>query len=392
MTHSLFRVIALAAFLAAPGFLAAQTTNGAVTNAATTNKIGPRIQFNTEDYDFSKVLASEAVKYSFIATNTGDQTLVIDNARGTCSCTVVGGGTNHGVWTVLRVEPGQTGEIPVEIATANYAGQTITKAVIVSSNDRQRPVVNLQIHGTVWQPIEVTPAMATFNVVADTTTKTVQVVKIFNRMDTPLTVCDPVCNTNMFSVTLETNVPGKEFQLTIVASPPVSLPPPSGPSVIQGMISMKTSTPLRNPLVVSVFETVYPDVTIYPATVTLPAGPLPQAMTNHITIRGNSTNLTLSDVSASVPGIETSFVTIQTNRQYYLNAVFPKGFDLEVGQTVVLTLKTDNPRYPTVTVPVTAMRSFITSPPASVPPPVRTPILPDSIRGNTSPAGNSPKP
>ena len=368
------------AFLAAPELLAAQTTND-----ASTNGIGPRIVVNTENYDFGKILAGEPVKYTIFVTNTGDAPLEISNARGNCSCTVVGSGANH-IWVPQQVQPGQICQLPVEIATLNYAGQTINKMVTITSNDRRRALVNVQIHGMVWQPIDISPGYVVFSLTEGTITNAIQKVKIFNRTDTPLTLSDPVCNTNAFAFSLETKVPGKEFQLSVTATAPAGKSPSAGVRSIPGKISIKTSLPLKSTIDVNIIETIFPEVRVYPETISVPAAPLAQALTNHITISDDAANITLSDPAASVPGIETSIVVSRTNRQYILNVVFAKDFVFPGDQPVLLTVKTDNPRYPVLTVPVTPMLGLITrSRAGGVPPPMRTNALPASIRAVASP-------
>jgi hypothetical protein len=100
-------------------------------------------------------------------------------------------------------------------------------------------------------------------------------------------------------------------------------------------------------------------------------------MTNHVTVRGNSSDLAVSDLGANFPGAELSLNVVRTNRQYYLAVVFPKGFDVRASQNAALTFRTDNPAYPLITVPVAPMRVFVR--PTPVPPPQRTAVLPASI-------------
>ena len=361
--------------------------------AVSTDRLGPRIQFNAENYDFGKIIAGDPVKYTFVAANTGDETLEISNARGSCTCTVVGEGAARNAWSPQRIAPGQTCRIPIEIATDNYGGQAIAKFVTVNSNDKTRPVVNLQVHGNVWVPVDVTPAMAVFNLTADTATNSTQAVKIINRTETPLTLSDPQSTNSAFSAILKTNVAGQEFELAVTAAPASGLPPSFGVKSIQGEILLRSSIAILNPLKVSVFETIYPEITIYPPDFPLPAGPLAQPSTNLITIRGNLADLKLSNPGASVPGVEVSVLAIQTNRQYSLSAVFPKGFEIQPGQAVVLTVRTDNPRFPLLSVPVTPILGGIKSRPPAVPPPARTAVLPASILARVpANATNAPAP
>jgi hypothetical protein len=371
--------------LAGAAILRAQTPPAAAAAPAS----GPAIRFNTENYNFGKTLAGDPVKFTFVATNTGDDTLEISGATGSCSCTVVGEGSAQNAWTPQKVAPGQICRIPVEIATGNFGGETITKFVTVSSNDKARPAVNLQIRGIVWLPIEVAPPMASFNFIPGAANQNSQALKIFNRMETPLALSDPQSSTNAFSAVLKTNLPGQEFELTVTAAPASGLPPTFGMTIIQGSILLKSSAPGLNPLKIGVFETLYPEVTVYPTNLQMPAGPLARAATNHITIRGNSADLTLSGPGANVPGVDVSVNVIQPKRQYYLSAVFPKGFEIQPGRDIVLTVKTDNPRFPVLSVPVTLMPAIINSrPPVS--PPQRASVLPASILAGGS--SNAPAP
>jgi hypothetical protein len=372
---------ALACAAATAAFARAQTPPAAAPVS------GPAIRFNTEAYDFGKILLGDPVKYTFVATNSGDDTLEITGAHGTCSCTVVGEGSDRNAWVPQKIAPGQTCRIPVEIATAGFGAQSISKFVEVSSNDKARPVVNLQIRGAVWLPIEVEPAIAAFTVIPGVAGPSNDVLKISNRMETPLTLSDPQSSTNAFSAVLKTNVPGQEFELTVTAASASGLPPTFGMTSIHGSISLKSSAPSLNPLVIGAYETLFPELTLYPTNIQMPAGPLAQAVTNHIVIRGNSTNLTLSNPAANVPGVEVSVNVIQPNRQYYLCAVFPKGFEIPPGRDILLSVRTDNPHFPVLSVPVA---------PAPVVNNIRRPLAPPARTGVASllsaPAGASNAP
>ena len=124
-------------------------------------------------------------------------------------------------------------------------------------------------------------------------------------------------------------------------------------TIVQGEISLKSSFTNRNPLTVSAFETVTPEITIYPTNIQLPVGPLPRSSISHVTIRENITNITVSDPVFSAPGVEVSISAVKTNRTYLLSVVFPQKFEARAGQNLIV--KTDNPRFPTITVPVTPM-------------------------------------
>src|SRR6266545_7713144 len=117
---------------------------------------GPKIQFADAVYDFGKIGAGELVKHEFVFTNIGTTTLEIKDVRPGCGCTTAG------TWD-KTVEPGKTGSIPLQFNSANFGG-AVTKSATVTCNDPGQSNVVLQISGTVWKPIEVTPTMAVFNV------------------------------------------------------------------------------------------------------------------------------------------------------------------------------------------------------------------------------------
>jgi hypothetical protein len=87
----------------------------------------------------------------------------------------------------------------------------------------------------------------------------------------------------------------------------------------------------------------------------------------------------------NAPGVEVAVMVMQTNRQYYLNIVFPAGFEARTNQNLALTVKTDNPHYPAITVPVMPVPGMaLPARPAVRIPPARTNLLSSSVRVRTA--------
>ena len=187
----------------------------------------PRIEFSSVEFDFGKVLSGELVRHNFVFTNSGNGLLLINDVRSTCGCTSA---TNSS----KRVEPGQAGIIAVELRTGNLNG-SVSKEVSVSSNATNLPVAKLQLRGTVWRPIEVSPPTAAFTSASDLSSNTSKVLRIINRQEKPLIVSAPESNQRAISAQLKTNTSGQEYQLI------VKLVPPLGSGNTFGEVTLKTS-------------------------------------------------------------------------------------------------------------------------------------------------------
>ena len=221
---------------------------------------GPRIEFATQVFDFGKVSAGELVRHDFVFTNTGRALLEITDVRPGCGCTTAG------TWD-RRIEPGKTGVIPLQFNSASFDGQ-VTKSASVTCNDPGKSNLVLQITGTVWKPIELTPAMAIFKVSEDLQTNETKIVRIVSHLDDPITLSDLQCTNQAFQAELKTVKPGKEFELHITAVTPFTA------RSINTLVSLKTSSP-RMPIInVGAYLVVEQAVLVMPNQITPPTVPL----------------------------------------------------------------------------------------------------------------------
>jgi hypothetical protein len=343
MSRRLFAVAA-ALFLGA-GMLGAQQKPGAqpappeTPKPASTNALGPRIKFATPIFDFVRAKAGDAVKHDFIFTNLGDQVLEVTAVNPGCGCTTVGD------WT-KRVEPGQTGLIPIQFNSAGYPAGPVQKHPTVICNDKTQPTYPLQIVGTLWKPIDVSPAYAILNMSSDSQTASTTV-HITNNMDDFIAITGLESNKKEFTVDLKTNQPGKDFLLTITASQPLP------PGTFQGQIIFKTSSTNMPAGSIVCLAIVQPAVVVSPAEIRLPAGPLAKALTNSVAIQNHSTNvLVLSEPSINAKDVGIRIEEAQGGRQFNVLVSFPEGFDIQ-GEPRTLTLKCNHPQCPVVKIPVT---------------------------------------
>jgi copper(I)-binding protein len=344
--------------------------------AASTNVLGPRIQFATPVYDFGRVRCGEPVKYTYVFTNTGDRMLIINSVQPGCHCTTTG------EWT-KQVEPGKTGGIPIQFDTTGTSGMIVRQVTVACNIPNQPPVVYLQIKGTVYKPVDVNPPWAVLNVPPDVETASV-VVSITNNTDEPLILSAPQSNNRMFSAQLVTNQPGKGYQVKI------STVPPLGVGSVQGQVVLKTTWTNTPVISVTVVANVQPALMVMPAYMKVDPGPLANVMSNSVTIQNNSTNLViLSEPAVNVPGVEATIRELQPGKSFSAMLTFPQGFLISPGQQVEFTAKSSNPKFPVVKVPVIQM-TRPTGP--TLPPPAATAVRVPVVAPAVAPAPVPPAP
>lgn len=126
------------------------TSSGAAADQATqmsqTQEVDPNspttsISFSNETFDFGSVKKGEKVEHSYTFTNTGDEPLIISNAKASCGCTVP-------TWPKEPIAPGETGEIPVIFDAKSPGNQT--KTITVTANTTP-PQTRLTIKGQVTE-------------------------------------------------------------------------------------------------------------------------------------------------------------------------------------------------------------------------------------------------
>ncbi len=85
-----------------------------------------KMSFENTTYNFGEVTEGEVVTHVYRFTNTGNQPLVISNARSTCGCTVPD-------WPKEPIAPGEKGQIEVKFNTSGK-GNNQRKPVTITAN------------------------------------------------------------------------------------------------------------------------------------------------------------------------------------------------------------------------------------------------------------------
>jgi Protein of unknown function (DUF1573) len=315
-----------------------QTATAGAAPPAKANVLGPKIQFATTAYDFGRAKKGEQVKYTFIFTNTGDEVLEVSGVRA-CGCITSD--------FTRKTEPGQTGHIPISFNSSGYNGH-VTKAITVTSNDKSSPAKVLQFSGTVWTIIDVSPNLVMFNNLSVESPVTTSIVKITSNSEEPVTVSDLQSQSRFFSGELKTVVPGKEYQVLVSTVPPLSQ------GSLNGRITLKTSAADMREVVIQIFaNNVQPAVSVSPMQISLVGAPLPAEQVYSVNfVNKAGTPLKLSDPSINAEGVNIQLQETKPGQMYAAKLTFPKGFEIQHGTHLELSVKSSLESSPVIKVPV----------------------------------------
>jgi hypothetical protein len=140
---------------------------------------------------------------------------------------------------------------------------------------------------------------------------------------------------------------GKEFELHISAVPPFAT------RSIIAPVTLKTSSPKNPVLSITASVLVQPEVAVMPEQLVLPTRPLATTFRPSITIRPGGTNsLALSEPAVNVRGATVELNQLQPGRLFSLMVSFPAGFEMPLGQKAEVTVRSNNPRFPLIKVPI----------------------------------------
>lgn len=118
---------------AAPAQMSPETVvNAADPASAEAVPTGPltSIQFDEDTYDWGKIMDGDKVTHVFKFKNTGNEPLIISDAKGSCGCTVP-------EWPKDAIAPGKSGEIKVVYDSkgkGGVGGKNDSKRVTIKAN------------------------------------------------------------------------------------------------------------------------------------------------------------------------------------------------------------------------------------------------------------------
>jgi hypothetical protein len=298
----------------------------------------PLIEFDGTVFDAGRVRSGVQIEHDFWFTNKGTGPLEILEVRPGCGCTKAG---EHD----RIVQPGETGKIPIRVATVNTNG-ALNKSVTVTTNSPSRSQVVLQVKADLWQAIAVVPNDVLFGRLSSADVSDdvlVKKVTIHNNMDLPSKMTDVTISPAAFRAQLQEIKPGRQYELTVRAVQPL----PAGP--ISGFVEMNTGLVEHPRLVIHVTAFMTPDVEVTPSIVTMALGR--RATTQRqLYVKNNTKNpIKVSDLSCTSKALNLSMRETSPGMSFLINIDVPLDYKAPP-EGDRLTLKTDNVNNPLLTV------------------------------------------
>ncbi len=310
---------------------------------------GPKLVVPATIKDMGKVAQGEVLNVDFALVNEGDEVLEIKAVRPTCGCTVAD--------FDRAIAPGKTGYIKAKLETREFNGP-IQKSILVMTNDPREPTVTLVIKTTVHPYVEVLPrALVRFNavqhepmeqkitVVADEEDTNFQVAGVKSSEPFLITTVRPLSKDELLA-----GKSSKQYEITIS----MKENPPVGP--VNAELEIQTNHPKAKEVPVKVFGVVRALLHVTPSQIQFGSVDAKKEPGRNLIVVNNRTGgvaVNLTGASVNDAAFVADVVTIETGRRYQVT-VTVKSNASPGPRDAVLTLKTTDPEFPTVEVPVRA--------------------------------------
>ncbi|MBN2735856.1 MAG: DUF1573 domain-containing protein [Spirochaetales bacterium] len=316
----------------------------------------PDILFVSGVHDFGVLDEGESVSHVFEFSNSGSATLVIEDVRPTCGCTITGGFDK-------QLEPGETGSLLVTFDSSGFDGP-VSKPMIVRTNVPGKEELILTISGTVKVAVRINPkSLFLGNISQDRSEALSGAVSITNRLAKPFRIIDvirPAEASQRPNVTFAgdgvetrvvTNNKGFDYSLLITIFPPFKYGDVTGSLIVQ------TDIPSKPEIVLDFSYHVDPLVKIFPNPLFVSSEQINKAIDQIINVQcAAGYDLELLDYRTNKAEVKIGVVEVEQGRRYKLVLSFPKNFSFDSNNTLNVEFKAGNlPDEPIFSVPVLKM-------------------------------------
>lgn len=193
-------------------------------------------------FDFGSVPQGKKVQHSFKIKNSGDAPLQIKQLEADCGCTAAKPSTS-------LIAPGKTAEIEVTFDSENFSGK-VEKNVVVTTNAANTPNYTLNMHGTVLDPVQVTPRQLSVGALKTGEPKQVKV-NVTNNGSSNLKILGVTSNSNTLQI--KPDIKKSELKPGQTGTVELSITATSQAKILSGYVHIQTSHPQKKEITLPVY-------------------------------------------------------------------------------------------------------------------------------------------
>jgi hypothetical protein len=327
-THRTLAILA-ASVLAAPALAASKPMPLAT--------VTPQLVLSQTSQDGGTVEEGAPLKYRFTLENRGDAALTITDVKPSCGCTA----THFD----REIPPGKRGVIEAELKTRGFRG-LVRKHLTVLSNDPTQPKLELTLAATITPLVAIDPApIALLSVGAKPVSQVFTLQRSGNRA---MKLLEVLPSHTAVTATAKPLAGVGRYQVTVTASPQV----PLGRTPIP--VRVRTDDPTVGDLTLHVI--VDRGIVAMPPMlfISVPAGGATTPPALPVTLVRQGAPFRVKQVAADDPKLVTKVQTVRDGQEYTVTVMAPAGWTTGQGQKQI-TVRTDDPTQPEVTIPVMAV-------------------------------------
>lgn len=309
---------------------------------------GPKIVVEEKVIDLGEVPQGVVKDVEFELRNEGSGVLTVKNVRPTCGCTVAE--------FDKEIPPGGTGTVRAKLDTAGFKG-AISKSILVMTDDLSNSTMTLAIKAVVQPYIDVMPrALVRFNALQKE--EAVQkVVLVGTERSGAFNVTGIESDSEAIEVSYRAlgegeRIEGKsDTQYEVIIS--LADDAPVGP--ISSVVKVKTTAPEAKEVEIKVFGVLRAMLRVTPPDLQFGSVEAVQSPGRNLIVVNNrpGTSVEITDASIDDAAFSTEIVPVDNGKRYQVTVSIKR--DAKAGvKDATLVLKTTDPDYPVLKVPVRA--------------------------------------
>ncbi|MBN2536434.1 MAG: DUF1573 domain-containing protein [Spirochaetales bacterium] len=304
----------------------------------------PGIYFASDKYNFGIIEEGKSVNHAFEFTNNGTGTLIVNEIRPTCGCTVAG---NYD----KEVKPGRNGKIPISLDTSGFDGY-LAKSIIVKTNVPGNSDFILTLEGHVKVSVSLNPKVLSLgNIERNRTTPLEGKITIANRLPDPFKITGITISNNNIETKIETLKDGFVYSLGVTVKPPFRH------GQVMETILVKTDSKIIPAINTRFSYYMEPMVKAFPNPLFVDKDEIAKGKEQMINIECEpGHDMRIVDLSVNNNKVKVSLKEVEKGRKYTLALKFPKNFTFDPANTLTVEFKARNvPDEPIFRVPVLGM-------------------------------------